>query len=92
MAGGNPFATYDIAGLKIPRYRVISSKLTQKMTMIMLGLYAGVYGVFALKSRFTPPPPITFESKEEESFVNAYVQHAHQEAHKPELLRKPFSL
>lgn len=66
-------------------------KLKYKLTMYVLGLYVGIYSFFAIKSRFTPPPPITFESKEEEDFVKKYIQHMEHESHKPKLLRTPYS-
>jgi hypothetical protein len=59
--------------------------------MYVLGLYVGIYSFFSIKSRFTPPPPITFESKEEEDYVARYMKHAEQESHKPKLLRTPYA-
>ena len=62
------------------------------MTIYVLGLYAGIYSFFSIKSKFTPPPPITFESKqEEEEYVKKYIEHDQQESHKPKLLRNPYS-
>ena len=59
--------------------------------MYVLGLYVGVYSFFSIKSKFTPPLPITFESKAEQDYVEKYIKHAEEESHKPKLLRSPFT-
>ncbi len=59
--------------------------------MMVLGLYAGVFGAFKLKGALTPPPPISFESREEEDFVKRYIAHVEAEEHKPKLLRTPYN-
>ena len=59
--------------------------------MMVLGLYVGVFGAFKIKGALTPPPPITFESKEEEDYVKRYIAHTEAEEHKPKLLRTPFT-
>jgi hypothetical protein len=82
MAGGNPLALYNVAGLKIPRYR---------MAIICLGIYVGIYAGFSIKGKFAPPKPLTYESKEQEEYVKKYLEHHEQEAHKPKLLREKYT-
>ena len=59
--------------------------------MMVLGLYGGIFTVMKIKSSFAAPPPLTFESKEEEDYVKRYVAHVQAEEHKPQLLRKPYA-
>ncbi|KAJ3219916.1 hypothetical protein HDU67_008445 [Dinochytrium kinnereticum] len=68
--------------MKVPRYRV--------------ALF-GIFGYFAffvgrtVYSKLQPKAPIKFESAEEEDFVKRYIKHTHEEAHKPVLLRQPYT-
>lgn len=59
--------------------------------MMVLGLYTGVFAAFKLKGALSAPPPIAFESKEEEDYVRRYIAHKEAEEHKPKLLRVPFT-
>eukprot|EP00842_Homolaphlyctis_polyrhiza_P001099 jgi/Hompol1/1990/HPOL_002111-RA len=82
MAGGSPFEIYNLFGLKVPRYQMAGG---------MIAIYVALFATNSWLSSLKPKPPIKFESKAEEDFVKKYIHHAHQEAHKPVLLRTPFS-
>jgi hypothetical protein len=56
-----------------------------------MGIYAGIFFAVGQYNKWKPKPAITYESKEEESFVKRYIDHVQHESHKPELLRKPFA-
>ncbi|KAI9089479.1 hypothetical protein DFS34DRAFT_639360 [Phlyctochytrium arcticum] len=81
MAGGNPFETYSIAGLKVPRYKVAIYGI--------VGYAALITGLIKYKG-MQPPAPVTYESKEEEAYVKRYLKYAATEHKKPLLLRKTF--
>ncbi|KAJ3183898.1 hypothetical protein HDU87_006016 [Geranomyces variabilis] len=82
MAGGNPYEAYNVAGMKIPRY---------KMALYgMVGYAVLVTGILQYR-KMQPPTPIAYESKEEESYVKRYISYMEKELNKPELLRKPFT-
>ncbi|TPX67769.1 hypothetical protein SpCBS45565_g03569 [Spizellomyces sp. 'palustris'] len=82
MAGGNPFDPYNIAGLKVPRYKVALYGI--------IGYVALLTGVIQYK-KMQPPAPIVYESKEEEGYVKRYIQHMEGELKKPVLVRQPFT-
>ncbi|KAJ3016500.1 hypothetical protein HKX48_004006 [Thoreauomyces humboldtii] len=82
MAIGNPFETYNIAGAKIPRY---------KMSLYgIIGYVTLVTGIIQY-GKFQPPKPTLYESKEEEAYVKRYVDFREQELKKPELLRAAYT-
>ena len=82
MAGGSPFEIYRIFGLQIPRYKVTS--VTQ-VALYVMGIYTGGAVLYSNLGRKTVET--TFESKEEEMYVQKYIQHAEKELEKPVLLR-----
>jgi hypothetical protein len=56
-----------------------------------MGIWVGGITAIVQLQKFKAKPPVSFESKEQESFVKRYVEHQQHESHKPELLRKPFA-
>ncbi|KAJ3190176.1 hypothetical protein HDU85_000467 [Gaertneriomyces sp. JEL0708] len=81
MAGGNPLETYNIAGMRIPRYKVALYG--------MIGYTLLFTGLIKYK-QMQPPAPIVYDSPEEESYVKRYIKHMETESHKPHLLREPY--
>ena len=57
----------------------------------MIGIYAGTFVAVTQYSKLKAKPPVTYESKEQESFVKRYIEHAERESHKPLLLRTRFA-
>ncbi|KAJ3127726.1 hypothetical protein HK101_005531 [Irineochytrium annulatum] len=78
---GNPYETYTIGGVKLPRYKV---------AMYVLFGYAGLFTAWSVYSRFQPKKPIHFQSKEEEDYVKRYIEHSKHESHKPRLAREAY--
>ncbi len=56
-----------------------------------MGIWVGGITAIVQLQKLKAKPPVSFESKEQESFVKRYVEHQQHESHKPELLRKPFA-
>ncbi|KAJ3122231.1 hypothetical protein HK098_002999 [Nowakowskiella sp. JEL0407] len=80
MSIGNPFESYRIGGVVVPRYRLALFWFS------ILGL-TGAYMILKPKKEAA----ITYESDAEKSFVQKYIEHHHHDLHKPSLLRKPYS-
>ncbi|KAJ1541534.1 hypothetical protein HK405_010558, partial [Cladochytrium tenue] len=79
---GNPFEAYKIGGRSFARYQIAWG---------IFGMYVGGYFLYSLSSRMSPKKPVGFSSPEEEDFVKRYIAHVKSEAHKPLLVRDPYT-
>ena len=57
----------------------------------MIGIYASAI-TFAVTASGLKEKKQLFESKEQQDYVEKYVEHMKKEAHKPILLRNPFQM
>ena len=61
------------------------------MAAYFIGFYAATFLAVKTYNKLNPKENvITFSSKEEEDYVNRYIQHEMEQEKKPELLRVPF--
>ncbi|KAI8894351.1 hypothetical protein BC833DRAFT_624039 [Globomyces pollinis-pini] len=83
MAGGNPMEIFNIAGLKVQRYKLVA--------YFLAGSAAFVTAKIQYSKLTAKPAPVTFDSPEQEAFVKRYIAHKENESHKPVLARAAFN-